>query len=695
MIKYLILLITLTACTTLPSENEMNKKYLYLEEIQGKESLNFANSLSAKTKQRYELNPKFKSIKEDILKDLNDPEKIPYGSIHGEYVYNFWKDKKNPRGLWRRMTLKSYIVGKSKWEILINVDKLAAKEKKNWIWKRPNIESTKYRKAIVSLSIGGKDAKVMREFDLRTKTFVKNGFNIFDEGKNYITWIDENNVFVSANYGPGTVTKAGYPRQSRYWKRGQTYKQAKLINEIPENYSYGYPYYDRKVKKTIFIITPQRYQYEYYHFDDKNKKILGKLPLPKFVEIEERVKNRLLLSTREKWNIGNQDYLPGDLISVNEDQLINGDLITELVFRPNKRQSLQSIYSSKSRLYISLLNDVKQEIRTLTLKNNQWLLEKLKLPDSFARSYIKSISNNRDDFFITQASFTKPYTLYYFKDGKFNFVRKQKSKFNDKDLKVEQYFAKSKDGTLVPYFQVSKKNIKLDGNNPTEVYAYGGFQHAKLPFYSGSLGKHWLEKGGVFVLANIRGGSEYGVRWHKDALKEKRQNAFNDFYAVAEDLIKRKVSSPKKLAARGGSNGGLLTAVAMTQRPDLYNAIVSAVPLTDMERFHKLLAGHSWVGEYGDPEKEEEKNYLLKYSPYHQLEKEQDYPIPFVFTSTLDDRVHPGHARKFVAKMKDLGHDVIYYENTEGGHAGSSNYNQRASIKAMQYLYLYERLGMK
>jgi prolyl oligopeptidase len=321
-------------------------------------------------------------------------------------------------------------------------------------------------------------------------------------------------------------------------------------------------------------------------------------------------------------------------------------------------------------------------------------MKKLELPDEFATNYINSLEKTRNDFFLTQASFNKPYTLYYFNNGKFEFVRKQKSKFNSDNLVVEQHFATSKDGAKVPYFQVSKKGIKRDGNNPTEVYAYGGFQHSQLPFYSGTLGKHWLEKGGVFVLANIRGGSEYGTKWHKQALKENRQNAFNDFYAVAEDLIARKVSSPKKLAVRGGSNGGLLTAVAMTQRPDLYNAVISAVPLTDMERFHKLLAGHSWVGEYGNPDNEEERKYLLEYSPFHQLRKNEDYPIPFVFTSTLDDRVHPGHARKFVAKMKDLGHPVIYYENTEGGHAGSSNYKQRASIKAMQYLYLYERLGM-
>lgn len=690
--RYLLIAL-LVSCSQLPKENNMNENYLYLEEIQSDQALSFAKQHSTITTKSFSSDKRFEPMKKGVLEILNTPEKIPFGSIQGDYFYNFWRDKKNIRGIWRRMPLSQYLKKSKNWEVLIDLDELSKKEKKNWVWKGTDHEQGNHRLVSISLSNGGKDAHFKREFDLDKKTFVEDGFAINQEGKNSFIWINENEAYVMVDLGPETLTNAGYPRHIRHWKRGQKIEDTKIIYTVPKEYSYAWPWYNPKTDQTIIVEVPEWYKNRYISYNRKTNHI-KKLLLPEGMEIESFLNDFFLITIRREWKAGEEVYQPGDLVSVDAKKLLNDIIRSKLVFRPNRNQSVNAVDTTDDKAYVSLLDDVRPELHQIEIINGIAKMSRVELPDELNTNYLFSNSNFRSDFFLVQSSFLKPETLYYFDGKKFSEVFRQKSYFDESQFQMEQFFTTSKDGERVPYFQVSKKGLKLDGTNPTVIYGYGGFRHSQLPYYSKSLGKYWLEQGGVYVLSNIRGGAEYGVRWHKSSLKEKRQNSYNDLYAIAEDLISRKVTSPNHLGVKGGSNGGLLTTVALTQRPDLFNGVISQVPLTDMERFHKLLAGHSWVGEYGDPEKKEELDFLLKYSPFHNLKKKRDYPTPFVWTSTLDDRVHPGHARKFVAKMKDLGHEVYYYENTEGGHAGASNFEQRARIIALEYIYLYQRLGI-
>jgi len=488
------------------------------------------------------------------------------------------------------------------------------------------------------------------------------------------------------------MTTSGYPRQVKLWKRGTGIKTAKLIFEGKDTDVSSYGYRMRDGDKNYLLVGHGMTFYTNETFVWENDK-LTKLDLPEDVQISTILNDQLVLNLKSNWKVNNTNYPQGSLISITLSALLKGTKQISLIVAPDEFTSVAEVSSTKNKLLVNLLSKVKSELYTYTFIQGNWRKIKVTAPDLGTIS-LGATDELSDQYFFNFQNFLIPPTLYVADAGSNNLstVKSLPAFFDATKYTVIQYQAKSTDGTMIPYFVVHSKKMEYNGKNPTLMYAYGGFEVSSQPYYSGITGNAWLENGGVYVLANIRGGGEFGPKWHQAGLKEKRQNVYNDFHSIAEDLIAKKITSNKNLGIMGGSNGGLLMGVAFTQRPDLYNAVVCAVPLLDMMRFNKLLAGASWMGEYGDPDKPEEWEYIRKYSPYHNLKKGAKYPEVFFMTSTRDDRVHPGHARKMVAKMIDMGYPVYYYENTEGGHAGSSTNDQRAQSVAMQYAYLLMKL---
>lgn len=661
--------------------------YLWLEEVEGKKSLEFVEKQSKLTLDKLSQEKEYQNIYNKSLEIFNSTDRIVYPTIYAEFVYNFWQDKDHPRGIWRRTPKPAYIKGEPVWETMLDLDEMSKKDSVKWVYKGAAGLYPKYNRFLVNLSKGGGDAVITREFDATTKSFVKDGFYL-PESKGGASYLDENTLIVSTNFGENSMTSSGYPRQVRLWTRGTPLMDAKLIyeGEPTDVSSWGYVLRDGSnyylmIRRGITFYSSNTFIWS------ENK--LTKLDLPDDCDVQDILQNQLIVELKSDLAA----YKQGSLVSFNFTSLTKGKKETQLIFEPDDFTSVSGASCTKNKLLVNLLSNVKSELYVYSLDQGKWSRQKVNAPD-FGTLSLSATDEFSDQYFFNFMNFITPSQLFIAnaQDNSLKVYKSLPAFFDASKYKVEQFKARSTDGTLIPYFVVSSKNIKYDGTNPTLLYAYGGFESSSLPFYSGIIGNSWLENGGVYVLANIRGGGEYGPKWHQAGLKEKRQNIYNDFHSVAEDLISKKITESKHLGIMGGSNGGLLVGVAFTQRPELYNAVVCQVPLLDMQRYNKLLAGASWMGEYGDPDKPEEWSYIQKYSPYHNLKKGTKYPEVFFYTSTRDDRVHPGHARKMVAKMVDMGCPVYYYENMEGGHAGSSTNEQRAKTAAMQYSYLLMKL---
>lgn len=688
--KYTLLVLALFGICQLTQAQE--DKYQWLEEVDGEKSLEYVNSLNEVTYKELSAQKEYQSIFDSSLEIYNSTERIAYPSMRGNKVYNFWKDKDHVRGIWRRCSLESYKSGNPDWETLIDIDELAKKDDIKWVFKGSTGLYPDYNRFLIQLSMGGGDAIVTKEFDAEKKEFITDGFFI-EESKGSARYIDENTIVVSTNNGEGTMTDSGYPRQVKLWKRGTSITDAQLIFEgesVDAFMSSGYILRDGE--KSYTMISRYLTTFSSRQMLWMDNKII-KLDIPDDAGISGILNNQLAVRLKSDWVVNNKTYKTGTLISLNFIELIKGNKEIQTIVEPDELSSISSISATKNKLLVTKLTDVTNQLFIYSFSDGAWTSQKVDAPDLGTISGIDT-SDLSDEYFFNYQNFITPSTLYV-ADASNNTFKAYKSLpafFDASKYEVKQYKVASKDGTMVPYFMVSSKEMKNDGSNPTIVYAYGGFEVSIRPFYAATYGVSWLENGGVFVLANIRGGGEYGPKWHQDGIKEKRQNVFDDFYAVAEDLIDKKVSSPKHLGVMGGSNGGLLVGVAFTQRPDLYNAGACLVPLLDMQRYNKLLAGSSWMGEFGNPDVPEEWAYIKKYSPYHNLKEGAEYPEIFFYSSTRDDRVHPGHARKMVAKMNDMGYKSYYYENTEGGHAGSSTNEQRAKMGAMMFSYLLMKL---
>lgn len=670
--------------------------YLWLEEIEGAKALDWVREQNRVSLPALEADPRFQPMFDEAKAILNSTARIPDGQIHNGYVYNFWQDPDHVRGIWRRADVKSYRSGSPKWDTVIDYDKLAADEGKNWISGTIACLSPAYVQCMVELSDGGKDAGHWREFNIETKSFVENGFQIA-EAKSNIDWIDADTLLVGTDMGEGSLTDSGYPRTLRVWRRGQALEQSTPFYEgEPQDVSV-FPRVDHDGDKTHIIA--QRgvtfFEREYYYTADVGDALV-KLAIPPAADLFGVLDGRAIFLLREPLS----EFKIGSIVAYD---LSSGAI--ESVFEPTPNQAVDdsSIDIGKTGLVIKYLEDVSGKAARLSRnkKSGKWRATPIDIP---ANGVVKLVSagGGTDDAILSYESQTSPNALYHVNaKSKVKKIMEAPAFYDATGVVVEQRFATSKDGTKIPYFIMGKDSVLKAGNAPTIQYGYGGFLNPILPVYyedpsrpqHGALaGKMWVSRGGVLVLSNLRGGSEYGPAWHSAALKDNRQNSFDDFIAISEDLIKSGVTSPEKLGAIGRSNGGLLMGAILTQRPDLYKAIDCGVPLFDMNRYNKLLAGASWMAEYGNPDIPEEWAYISKYSPYQNLKKGVAYPKVFFYTSTKDDRVHPGHARKAVAKMAALGYSPYYYENIEGGHGGTANQDQLAYRTALEYAYFAHML---
>jgi prolyl oligopeptidase len=669
--------------------------YLWLEDVTGEKALDWVKQRNAITQAKFESSPEFTKLRDDLLEILNSKERIPFVTKYGDHYYNFWRDEKNERGLWRRTTLEEYRKPQPKWETVLDLDAVAANEKENWVWSGAQLLRPGYKLALVSLSRGGADATVTREFDMETKQFVKDGF-YRAEAKGSLGWIDENNVFISTDFGPGSMTTSGYPRLAKRWKRGTPVEQAEMIYEgVETDMSVSAIHDDTPDFERNFVSRNLAfYNDELYWLNEQSKLI--KIDVPNSAN-KSVIREYLLLELREPWEIEGSKYAAGSLLITKFDDFIAGKRQFDVAFAPSDNTSLASYGATKDHFYINVLEDVKNRIYVLTASATGWKREPLAGAPQFGTIGVSAVdSDESNDYFLTVTDYITPTTLMLGSIGKNPEKLKQlPAYFDASNLEITQNFATSDDGTKVPYFMVATKGLKLDGSNPTLLYGYGGFEISLTPSYSGSVGRAWTSQGGVYVVANIRGGGEYGPRWHQAALKANRLRAYEDFAAVAKDLVRRGVTKPEKLGIQGGSNGGLLVGNMVTLYPNLFSAAVCQVPLLDMKRFHLLLAGASWMAEYGNPDKDGEWDFIKTYSPYQNVQENTKYPTVLFTTSTRDDRVHPGHARKMMARMEAQGHQVLYYENIEGGHGGSANNKQAAYMQALAYSFLRTQLFAK
>jgi len=668
--------------------------YLWLEEIEGEKALDWVRGENKRSKEIFTKSAQYEPLKQKILNILNDDEKIAYPSITGEYVYNLWRDANNERGLWRRMLFTDYIAGKTEWETVLDIDKLSEKEGKKWVysgaaWLEPN-----YKKCLLVLSDGGTDENVIREFNAETKTFIEDGF-YFESSKGGANWIDENTVLVNRNFGEGSLTQSGYSRLVKVLKRGQSVAEAKQVFETDTTSvgAFASTFYSNDKLHQFIFDAKSFYDGDSYYFMDGE---FQKLNYPSDADFKNYHKGEIIIALQSDWEVNETVFKQGALVSFNIEQNLKGKVAPQLIYQPNDKSSIASVSQTKDYIVVNVLENVQNKLLKYQLTNGNWAKQNVE-PLGLGSIFLQSSSDKANHVFLTYSNFITPTTLYLYNTelNEFKVVDKQKENFDATGLTINQYFAKSKDGTEIPYFIVHQQNMEFDGNNAVMIDAYGGFNVSLQPNYSSITGAGWLEQGGGYVLANIRGGGEYGPTWHQSAKKENRQRAYDDAIAVAEDLIERKITSPKHLGIYGWSNGGLLTGVLFTQRPDLYNAVVVGAPLLDMKRFSKLLAGASWMAEYGDPDKPEDWAYIKQYSPYHNLKEEAKYPEVFFVTSTKDDRVHPGHARKMAAKMKGMDYPYLYHETIEGGHGAASTNEQVAAMWASIYTYYNMKLMEK
>ncbi|WP_370942969.1 prolyl oligopeptidase family protein [Amycolatopsis sp. cg5] len=663
--------------------------YLWLEDVGGDQALDWVREHNAATTAKLTGGARFAAMRDEIREALDADDRIPYVRRRGEFLYNFWQDATHPRGLWRRTTLEEYRKDKPAWELLLDVDALGEAEGENWVWQGATVLRPDYRLALIELSRGGADATVVREFDLGARAFVEGGFEL-PEAKSSVGWIDEDSVYVGTDFGEGSLTSSGYPRITKVWRRGTPLAEAETVFE-------GKP---DDVSVTGYHDPTEGYQRDFVHRSITFYRAERYLRTPEGtlerIDVPEDAKTSiyrqwLLVRTRSPWSVGGADHPAGALLGIEFEAFRAGDRNFTVLFEPDAHTSLEYHAWTRNHLLLATLSDVKTELRVLTPGDGGWASEPLAGAPTFSTAEILDTDPDAsDEYLLNISGFLTPATLSYGRVGEEIEVLKQSpARFDAEGMSVEQHFATSADGTKIPYFVVRPRGSE---NGPTLLTGYGGFEAAMLPGYSGVTGRGWLARGGTYVSANIRGGGEYGPDWHTQVIKANRYKVYEDFAAVAADLVTRGITTADRLGIQGGSNGGLLMGVMLTRYPELFGAIVSQVPLLDMKRYHKLLAGASWMAEYGDPDEEAEWEYISKYSPYQNVHSGQEYPPTLFVTSTRDDRVHPGHARKMFAKMTEQGYDVWYYENIEGGHGGAADNEQLAFKWALVFEFLWEQL---
>jgi prolyl oligopeptidase len=686
--------VVVRAAAPVETETSPADPYQWLEDVTSERSLDWVHAQNAVTTKALEQSPFYTEIRARYLSILNSDARIPAVHQYGNFLYNFWQDEHHTRGIWRRTTMEQYKKADPAWETVLDIDALAAAEKENWTWKGVDVFEPEGERCLINLSRGGADADVLREFDMNRKAFVPGGFQL-PEAKSSVAWRNQDTLYVSTDFGPGSTTTSGYPRIVKEWHRGTPLSDAKTVFE-------GKPS-DVEVDAYSEVVNGKQYEFIERGVTFFQSDLLLRVG-DEWVKIDrpmdaeaEMFQGNILIRLKTPWTVGGKTYPGGALLAENLSDFLAGKRVFSVLFDPvqgNGRRSIDSIEMTLNYVILNELDNVNGRIELLHLADGQWSHTLLDTPRFGSASARDVDSNSSDEYFLDITDFLTPSALFL---GTAGTSERQQLKalpafFNTAGLDVQQHEATSKDGTKIPYFQVGPKTLVLDGSHPTLQYGYGGFQISESPVYSAGVGAGWLERGGVYVLANIRGGGEFGPEWHEAARKEHRQRAYDDFIAVAEDLIARKVTSPAHLGIQGGSNGGLLMGVMLTERPDLWGAVLCQAPLLDMKRYSHLLAGASWIDEYGDPDIAEDWAYIRKYSPYQNVHAGVKYPPVLFMTSTRDDRVHPGHARKMAALMESMGNEVLFYENTEGGHAGSVNNNEIATSRALGFSFLWKHL---
>lgn len=674
-----------------------NDPRVWLEEVEGEEAMAWVEGQNERAYERLQGDALYETLFNEALSIYESTDRIPYGSFYAGYVWNFWQDSENTHGLWRRTSLESYLSDDPDWDVILDLDALSEAEGRNWVWRGSNCLTPGYDRCILTLSDGGSDAAVRREFLISERAFVEDGF-ITPESKGGIDWIDENTVMIGLAIGEEDSTDSGYASVAYRWERGTPYESATEIirGDRTDVAMWGFRMEDSD--GTAYMMMSQAvtfYDTVYWHLPDGGEPM--QMPLPAKSSLRALYQDQLVFTVEEDWTPveGGTTYAQGSVLSFSMSEFAaNGELPQVFtVYMPRERQSVGSIQSTRSALLMAIDENVVGGIEAFSFAGDEWTSESVPVPENLTLS-ISSADSGEDIFFFNAEGFLTPDTLYMgnVADMTVNPIKSIPERFNAEGLIVEQLESTSADGTRIPYFVVRHEDTVMDGSTPTLLYAYGGFEVSIRPSYSGSRGRLWLERGGAYVVANIRGGGEFGPSWHQAGLKMDRQRIYDDLISVAEDMHTRGLTSPRRTAVYGGSNGGLLTGVMYTQRPDLWNAVVSAVPLLDMLRFHTLLAGASWMGEYGNPEDPDEGGFLRSISPYHNVDANGDYPEIYIYTSTKDDRVHPGHARKMAHLLEELGHEYLYYENTEGGHAAAADLSEYARRDAMLYTFLMQNL---
>jgi prolyl oligopeptidase len=662
--------------------------FMWLEEVEGSRSMEWVQAHNQATLAELEAHPAYRPTFERIMRILDSRERIADPDIRGEWIYNFWQDEQKPRGVWRRTRWDSYLSDAPRWETVLDVDSMSRADNVPWSWSGATCLEPEERLCLVRLSRGGADAVQVREFDTVAKRFVPGGFTL-PEGKQSIAWNGPDALLVARDFGEGTMTTSGYARSVRLWRRGTPLQSAATLLEIPATEMGVWTGSERTADRTWTVVWSRPSFFETTAYVLRGDRLV-KLDLPLDTDLY-LVRDQMAVYLRSAWETGGRTFPAGSLVAMPIDRFLAGERDFQSIVQPDERSTITSVNATRDYLLVGMLNNVRGELRRFALRDGRWTGETVPVPGVGSVS-VDETSSRDNRYFFSFTGFTQPTTLYLSDEGGVREVRRLPEMFNAAGLVVEQFEASSPDGTHIPYFVVRRQGAAMDGNNPTLLYAYGGFEAAQTPSYSATIGSAWLERGGVYVLANIRGGNEFGPAWHRAGLKENRQRVFDDFIAVAEDLVARRITSPRRLGIMGGSNGGLLVGVALTQRPELFNAVVAQVPLLDMKRYSHLLAGASWMAEYGNPDVPEEWAYISRYSPYQNVRPNQRYPRVLFYTTTRDDRVHPGHARKMAARMESLGYPVYYFENTEGGHGSGVTSDQRARMYAITFTYLVKRL---
>jgi prolyl oligopeptidase len=679
------------ATTQTHDAREATDPYLWLEDVHGEKSMEWVRTQNARSMAILRADPDYQRDYEAILKVMDAVDRIPYGDLDHQWVFNFWQDAQHPKGIWRRTSIAGYAQAAPAWEVLLDLDRLAADEHENWVWKGAEC-SPSLKRCLLHLSRGGGDAVVVREFDLTARSFIGEGFSL-KEAKSSITWLDEDSVLFGTDFGPGSMTNSGYPRIVKLWRRGEPIGQARTIYEARASDVGASGVVFHEPTGTIALV--QRdvsfFAAEYHWINSAGT--LQQLPLPLGADLKGAQGPHLIFTLRDEWTPpGLATIAKGSLIAYRTPQEAQrGAIAVSRLYTPDARSSIDEVATGRDAVYASIYKDVTGGIHAFRPQaHDAWSDGVLPLPAG-GSTHIVSTNTWGPEAHFRFESYTTPTTLYADTgEGKPDAIKSLPARFDASNLLTEQYFAVSSDGTRIPYFVTRARN--LSGPAPTVLYGYGGFEISETPSYSANFGMLWLTRGGVFAVANIRGGGEYGPGWHQAALGANRQKSFDDFQAVAQDLVRRGLTTPARLGIMGGSNGGLLVSASMVERPELFGAVVCQVPLIDMIRYTQIGAGASWEAEYGDPARPADRAWILRYSPYQNVSAGRKYPPVLFVTATSDDRVTPVHARKMAARMEAQGHEVLFYENTDGGHAAAADHKQAAEMWALSFVYLKQRL---